>query len=157
MTMDWATTFVAERTHNMSEKDWVAAVAKNLDDWERRLVYSDWLEEHERHDEAFAQRWMASRQVRPANRITDYHGFAVCPQYSWAWWTEKLFVEGSYQHASRDREIKGNGELPFCVSRFIKCGGINYGGWHYITFPTCQEAEAELTRVLTMLRETLAL
>lgn len=50
------------------EDMFLTTLVMTLDDWTTRLAYADWLEEHDRPDEAYAQRWMASRRKHPMER-----------------------------------------------------------------------------------------
>ncbi len=42
----------------------IAALDENPEDWNLRLVYADWLDDHGDHQFASAQRWMANHQKR---------------------------------------------------------------------------------------------
>lgn len=58
------------------------------ENWNLRLVYADWLDEHGDQELAFAQRWMAKYQKRPSdNQIMRRPGEPMnyYPN-SWMWW-----------------------------------------------------------------------
>lgn len=69
-------------------------------DWESMLVYSDWLEEHDRIPEAVTMRWMVKHKRRPWG--FDYQGKTVDANWddlstksvkTWRWW-ESPFSSG---------------------------------------------------------------
>lgn len=48
-----------------NEAGFIAALDERPDDWRLRLIYSDWLEEQGRLDEAACQRWMERTRFCP--------------------------------------------------------------------------------------------
>ena len=74
------------------------------DDWDLRLIYADWLEQQERPEEAFTQRWMAKYKKAPW-----FHGESHPTPYGWVQGTDTMkpfvlslaihvLLPGPYQH-----------------------------------------------------------
>lgn len=49
----------------MTRDDWELILDQTPEDWDTRLVYSDWLEENDCYYPALAQRWLAENKKTP--------------------------------------------------------------------------------------------
>jgi uncharacterized protein (TIGR02996 family) len=72
-----------------SEADFEKALDENPDDWNMRLMYSDWLKEQGQDDRATFLRLMANQKKRPNCTLHDTHNTP------WGWshdvWSRPLF------------------------------------------------------------------
>lgn len=56
---------------------WWALLAQSPSDWDLRLVFADWLEDHDEPELAQGQRWQVEHRRRP-ERIQPGNGLAWC-------------------------------------------------------------------------------
>jgi uncharacterized protein (TIGR02996 family) len=111
------------------------------DDCALRLVFSDWLEEEGRGDEAAAQRWMAENSRRPIySPSTD----------TWDWWPDRI------ARNFRDKSSVGGvpDELHTMFRGMSKQSPMNgpvVVSW--VGYPTRQDAERALADVLARAAE----
>ena len=75
----------------MTLKDWYDQLTEQPDNWELRLVFSDWLEDQGLVEESRYQKWAVREKVHPhqSNQVTSAVsqcvGWPVGQQQSWDW------------------------------------------------------------------------
>lgn len=99
-------------------------------DWNLRLIYADWLENNDREEEAFAQRWMATRRKCPSYRDDRQH---------WCW----------------VRAGEGSQVLGDSVFYLLPGARSQYHTINAVWYMNLQEAEDQLTLALTQMRKLL--
>jgi uncharacterized protein (TIGR02996 family) len=129
--MGWQRNAVAD-----SEKyAFLEAIARNRDDTTTRLVYADWLDEHHRGEEAYAQRWMVAWKKWPLPRVPDASGKRIIKH--WAW----------YRQSGRDDVTPD--VLPKLV--FLALPGVKQHQVHKL-YATADEAERALVEAIGQIR-----